>query len=343
MKTIVFTNARDEQNLLEWVHHHLNLGFSHVHIFDHLSITPIDTFISHPCVSVERCNDTSGGIKFHFINSALTIARQQNYDWLLYLDSDEFLVLNSADNVSSFLNNYQNFDQIGINWLLFGSNYLDTINPGKTLLESFTKSESSLDLHIKTFLNLKRNPQITAIPNPHVYILNDMTKSVGVNYQRLDPSQPWFFSNKESFTKVNAFIAHYINQSFDIYYQRKCSRPRDDVNIFHSILSKDDMHKLHNSTVNTFVFTKYDKRNKLTMNPSLDLNILYGIDDKYEYVTDKFRLDNSNDFYIPKTDIARYEVVLIDPAPYKLKHVIILYKNSSEILYENSEKIINLI
>ena len=38
MKTILFTNARDEHHILEWVIHHLHLGFDSIYIIDHLSI-----------------------------------------------------------------------------------------------------------------------------------------------------------------------------------------------------------------------------------------------------------------------------------------------------------------
>jgi len=41
LKTILFTNARDESNILEWTVHHLNLGFDHIHIFDHISVVPM--------------------------------------------------------------------------------------------------------------------------------------------------------------------------------------------------------------------------------------------------------------------------------------------------------------
>ena len=42
---ILFTNARDEPNIAEWVAHHLLLGFDKVIIFDHLSKVPIKTTI----------------------------------------------------------------------------------------------------------------------------------------------------------------------------------------------------------------------------------------------------------------------------------------------------------
>jgi hypothetical protein len=38
---ILFTNARDEKNIKEWVAHHLLLGFDLIYIFDHKSIKPL--------------------------------------------------------------------------------------------------------------------------------------------------------------------------------------------------------------------------------------------------------------------------------------------------------------
>jgi hypothetical protein len=40
-KTMLFTNARDEKNMKEWVAHHLLLGFDLIYIFDHKSKIPL--------------------------------------------------------------------------------------------------------------------------------------------------------------------------------------------------------------------------------------------------------------------------------------------------------------
>lgn len=37
----LFTNARDEPNIAEWIAHHLLLDFDKVIVFDHLSVNPI--------------------------------------------------------------------------------------------------------------------------------------------------------------------------------------------------------------------------------------------------------------------------------------------------------------
>ena len=44
-QTILFTNARDEPNISEWVAHHLLLGFDKIIVFDHLSTVPISSMI----------------------------------------------------------------------------------------------------------------------------------------------------------------------------------------------------------------------------------------------------------------------------------------------------------
>ena len=38
---VLFTNARDEPNIAEWIAHHLLLGFDKIIVFDHLSKVPI--------------------------------------------------------------------------------------------------------------------------------------------------------------------------------------------------------------------------------------------------------------------------------------------------------------
>ena len=42
---ILFTNARDEPNISEWIAHHLLLGFDKVIVFDHLSSIPISSSV----------------------------------------------------------------------------------------------------------------------------------------------------------------------------------------------------------------------------------------------------------------------------------------------------------
>lgn len=74
-------------------------------------------------MTVNRINTNI--VKARLIVNAHKIAVTKKYDWMLYLDSDEFLILNKHNKVRNFLNMYNNYDQVGINWLMFGSNNLN--------------------------------------------------------------------------------------------------------------------------------------------------------------------------------------------------------------------------
>jgi hypothetical protein len=268
MRNILFTNARNEDNILEWIIHHLNIGFTHIHIIDHKSEKPIYDIVQSiqlDNVTVERID--SDIIKTNLMWKVHAYALKENYDWLLYLDADEFLVLNNDSTLESFLQNYEKFDQIGINWLMFGSNNHHDI-PNGTILESYTKSDEHLHTHIKAFLHVRHQNarNILSIPNPHVYILNDMSTSIGVDFNQLDSNQPWFYNINKNYDEVPAYIAHYVFQSYNTFIARKINLPRDDTGTFRTLISEEEFHNISNTIINTTVRDRYDEINK---------NILY--------------------------------------------------------------------
>ena len=64
-KVVLFTNARDEQNIKEWVVHHLLLGFDCIYIFDHLSVVPLEEELYNfdPRVTTIRISNKNSKIK----------------------------------------------------------------------------------------------------------------------------------------------------------------------------------------------------------------------------------------------------------------------------------------
>lgn len=273
MRTILFTNARNENNIVEWVTHHLRLGFTTIFIFDHKSTNPIYPILLrekpnrlHQIVVIRINKDSI--IKTNLMMNALKYAMRKLYDWLLYLDCDEFLVLNKNDNISSFLTQYIQYDQVGINWLFFGSNFKqNALTTNESIIHSYTRSETKLDKHIKSFIHLRKmlyyNYKIQ-ITNPHYYFIheNQYRYSVNVNYKPYNPITPHFIDTREHFTTIPAFIAHYCNQSYENYIQRKILLPRDDSNTYRTIMSIEEFHKQHNNIINTHLSKKYPLREK---------------------------------------------------------------------------------
>ena len=117
-------------------------------------------------------------IKIQLMMRAVSIARACNTDWMLYLDADEFLVLNSHSTVIEMLKDFHTADSIAVNWVIFGTNYHIT-PPVGLLTESFTKSEIKTSALVKSFV---RPAQVTYTGNPHFYNIKKSKKMVDANF-----------------------------------------------------------------------------------------------------------------------------------------------------------------
>jgi hypothetical protein len=248
-KVMLFTNARDEKNINEWIAHHFLLGFDKIFIFDHLSVIPITAPRFNGKLTIHRCNETKNNIKLHFINRALDIALRMNIDWMLYLDADEYLCINSYNDVKSFLSNFKQVDTIGINWLMFGSNG-HVEHPNGLLIENFTKSDARLNQHVKSFV---RPECVKRIVNPHYYIIGDISRCYNAFGFKM-PNGP-FNKMPIPFFRAPVYIAHYYVQSEEEYKKRK-GRIMDNGSIV-NIPSSKEIHEMHNEVDNHQLRCKY--------------------------------------------------------------------------------------
>lgn len=284
MKTILFTNVRDESHILEWIVHHFNLGFTRIHVFDHLSIKPVKDIVKDnmPNVTVERINSNFAN-KSGLIIQSCKYSYKNQYDWMLYLDGDEFLILKEDDNIDSFLKKYENYQQVGINWLMFGSNNHDK-TPNSTMLESYTKCNSLVDHHTKAFVRPK---DVVGCGHPHIYKVKNSNLSITSTYDKLDSP---FYTNPKGMeiSNFNSYIAHFYYQSYDTYIKRKMSRERDDVpNAKWPKTSREEFHSIFNDIENIEPREKYNQKNKDT------ISIYYNEKDEKE----KDEKNDKNDKY----------------------------------------------
>ena len=123
----LFCNARNEKHIREWAAHHLLIGFNCIIIFDHNSELPLTTVFKNfdKRVAVIRYDKppSQENIKINLMNNALQIAKQIKVDWFIYLDADEFIILNNnLVGIKDLLNQYNFADSLALNWLMFGSN-----------------------------------------------------------------------------------------------------------------------------------------------------------------------------------------------------------------------------
>jgi hypothetical protein len=330
MKTILFTNARDEDNMLEWTVHHRNLGFDNIFIYDHKSIYPISkTLQGIDYVTVINISDDFVP-KIELMKRAAQYAKNNTFDWLLYLDADEFLALPLFPNVNSFLHNYPNNQQICVNWLVFGSNFLNE-KPKGTMLESYIRSTLLISDVVKSFV---RPDKVIDVGNPHFFIVENMELSGGIFGDRQYVSQPAICSVDKSipFDKYPAYIAHYIFQSYDMYKRRKVNRKRDDDggNYDHNY-NETEFHGFYNDIEMTHIRDLYNKINKFNMiidfNPSIYKNLhndlIHMTDDEASYHFLNFGIDENRIY-------KEYQKYIFNPSLYKNIHNDLHYMNDEE-------------
>lgn len=142
--------AKEEDRYLgEWIDYHLKLGFDRIFVYqnDWRYKGPV-----RPEVTLEVFDGLIQQINTYnrFLDSY-----GSEYEWVAFMDVDEFLCLKRHANVTDFLKNYR--DHVAINWVLFGSSGLpDTGELG--VLRRFVRRQVGVDKNIKSIV--KVHPQL---------------------------------------------------------------------------------------------------------------------------------------------------------------------------------------
>jgi hypothetical protein len=254
-RVCLFTNARNEKHIKEWAVHHLLIGFSKIIIFDHKSVKPLKEVFRgfDKRVKVINVSHLENPIKMNLMNKAAKIAILLKMDWMIYLDADEFVILNeNCKGIKHLLSFYNHADSLGVNWLMFGSNNLKK-DPEGLILENYTKSDLFLDNHVKSFV---RPSKVVNAINPHFYNMKNSKKYFGINNKMLLHSYHYNNCHVEYY-KVPVYIAHYIYQSEETFLKRKILLPRDDNGETRHFNDTKFIHSLHNFYENDYPRNKY--------------------------------------------------------------------------------------
>jgi hypothetical protein len=250
----LFTNARDEKHIREWAAHHLLIGFDRIVIFDHKSKIPLQKVFENfdKRVKIINVSHLENSIKTTLMDNAAEIAKILKMDWMIYLDADEFIILNKYRGIKHLLSVYNHADSLGVNWLFFGSNNLKN-DPDGLVIENYTKSDLFLNDHLKSFV---RPTKIIKAGNPHFYIMKDSNRYYGINNVKLNNLYHSNVYNVEYY-KAPIYIAHYFNQSEETFTKRKINLPRDDNGQHRHFDNITEIHNQNNSTENNYPKNKY--------------------------------------------------------------------------------------
>ena len=150
MRVALTCIAKNEDNYIkEWVDYHTKLGFDQVFIYqnDWRCGVPLDNATLIEFDGHGRQQEAYNNFLRHWYN---------HYDWVMFLDADEFLVLKKHSNIKEFIQDYQQHNIIGINWVIFGNNGL-TFDGNYSVLSRFTKRQVGVFHLVKCIVKVDPN------------------------------------------------------------------------------------------------------------------------------------------------------------------------------------------
>ena len=149
MKVALVCIAKNEDNYIEeWINYHKKIGFDDIFIYQN---------------DWRYVNDHPNVIKIEFdgvlqqensYNEFLKSYKSQ-YNWAMFLDVDEFLVLHKHNNIKDFLEEYKDHKAVAICWANFGDNgHTNVVDDEYSVIKRFTKRDSNASQYIKSIVNL---------------------------------------------------------------------------------------------------------------------------------------------------------------------------------------------
>ena len=224
----ICTKCKDELNIIEFMEHYYNLGFSYIFFVDDNSNPSIKRIIGENfkdkykivVTDFSKNSKAFGNIFTKIINENLNEIKN-NVDYLFNIDLDEYLVLKNPifqNNIQNVIKYYEPFDVLKINWLIFGNNNIKSANCS-TLKDKFTRSSIIVrPLGIKSLIKLEayNNKVITS----HTFSLksNSIVKNVFNNIELNNPVSTLKGIKKDD---TNLYLAHYITQTTERFITRR--------------------------------------------------------------------------------------------------------------------------
>jgi hypothetical protein len=205
-KVAICLIVKDEPEMIpEFIDYYLKLGADTIIIYDNESVEPVTSENSNVIIKYWKTTPIyNQNQRLAFLDCANTFKEQ--FKWIGFFDTDEYLILKKHQTIKEFLADYDYAQGIGINWLCFGSSYIQEHKSHKDYYMHIDPNNWE-NSHIKCFIK----PEfLLKMPNdPHylnVYTVN--TKGVTIN-------APWDKHDRDI-----AYIKHCFTRTKDNFIKK---------------------------------------------------------------------------------------------------------------------------
>jgi len=169
MKIAICAIIKNENEYLsEWINYHKKIGIDHFFLYDNQSDYSVmsylseflNDFIQDKSISVNIWKDNEVGSQMRAYKNCCK--NNQNYDYISFIDIDEFIVINKKFNsLQELLFDYKEFSGLCISWRMYGKPkpYFECRKPMNDYIHYFENS------HVKTIVSPK---DVINFPDPHL-------------------------------------------------------------------------------------------------------------------------------------------------------------------------------
>jgi hypothetical protein len=227
MKCCICAIAKNENDYInEWCKYHLNLGFDKIFIFDNNEKTTeyvgnrIDRSISEH-ITIIPANDCTYGFQVK-VYSQFYDKFNKEFDWLAFLDIDEFIVLNKHKSIKDLLSTINSdIPVLRLNWQMYGD---DGILSGDIKVPVYKRIVKKLNhrynLHGKCLV--RGNVEGVVFKSSHYPMINGQVgKSCFPSGRLLGPEAK---VNIGAIEYSIAYIAHYMTKTWEEFKKQKLNR-----------------------------------------------------------------------------------------------------------------------
>ena len=214
----------EDYYLKEWLDYNQKLGFDKVLMYQN----DWECKLNHPILEKGICN--GGSIQVPLYNQVLN--DNTEFDWLAFIDCDEFIVLKKHNNIKELIEEYKDkTNVIALNWIFYG-NLGKLTREGDSLIKQFPMRNDKTDQHIKVIVNAKSGQRMQL---PHNTIGPAMDTNGKIFQGPFNPGGPMDV----------AYINHYHNKTKEDWDLR-CKRGRVDCNLGHDYNVWDEEMNINN-------------------------------------------------------------------------------------------------
>ena len=236
----------------EWLDFHIAMGVECFYLYDNNSTDDTRKILA-PYISEGKVFYHKIGGKQRQRRAYNQIAKlySSNTFWIAYIDADEFLYCMPKDgkkiDLKDFLKGYEDYNGVGVNWLMFGTSGNKT-KPEGNVVDNYTRCiyDYEPNLHIKTIANAKKVKLFYNTPHTCEFIDGnpavDENKELLLGNEEIDIEQKKSFSKKLNVNKI--VLNHYYTKSEKEFFERchkgKASGSLDPMELYNNWMNMEN-------------------------------------------------------------------------------------------------------